>query len=240
VPEPGMSVGFDRYAYVNNNPISFNDPSGKYVCQLTRGNKCYDQYSPSNSATYSPAINTCMACRATSTPTLDSNPRINSFSNSTPTPPLRLSAGASPTPTPTVTSTPSYLPTLTHQQKSTVLTVTSKIVDIAEKAKIIRLPFVSIGIDIWAQKEIDEDAGYLPEYKAFRVALVVTQGQLISAGSALVTFGAASLGSVLGPTDYLIIVGVYSGVSSLGSVSINYINQKVIFPLIEENINAYQ
>jgi len=28
VPDPGEAVGFDRYAYVNNNPIKFNDPSG--------------------------------------------------------------------------------------------------------------------------------------------------------------------------------------------------------------------
>ena len=28
VPEPGKSVSFDRYAYVSNNPIRYNDPSG--------------------------------------------------------------------------------------------------------------------------------------------------------------------------------------------------------------------
>ncbi len=28
IPDPASSKGFDRYAYVNNNPINFNDPSG--------------------------------------------------------------------------------------------------------------------------------------------------------------------------------------------------------------------
>ena len=28
IPEPGSIKGYDRYAYVNGNPISFNDPSG--------------------------------------------------------------------------------------------------------------------------------------------------------------------------------------------------------------------
>ena len=28
VPQPGSSQGYDRYAYVNNNPINFTDPSG--------------------------------------------------------------------------------------------------------------------------------------------------------------------------------------------------------------------
>ncbi|MEN6528710.1 MAG: RHS repeat-associated core domain-containing protein [Anaerolineaceae bacterium] len=32
VPEPGTSQGYDRYAYVNNNPINFNDPSGHRPC----------------------------------------------------------------------------------------------------------------------------------------------------------------------------------------------------------------
>ncbi len=32
VPQPGSSQAYDRYAYTNNNPINFNDPSGNYAC----------------------------------------------------------------------------------------------------------------------------------------------------------------------------------------------------------------
>jgi RHS repeat-associated protein len=32
VPQPGSSQAYDRYAYVNNNPINFNDPSGNRAC----------------------------------------------------------------------------------------------------------------------------------------------------------------------------------------------------------------
>jgi hypothetical protein len=40
VPEPGTLKSFDRYAYVSNNPISFNDPSGH----------CYNYSTPQNAA----------------------------------------------------------------------------------------------------------------------------------------------------------------------------------------------
>jgi RHS repeat-associated protein len=32
VPEPGNVKAYDRYSYVTNNPINFNDPSGKVLC----------------------------------------------------------------------------------------------------------------------------------------------------------------------------------------------------------------
>jgi len=32
VPEPGSSQAYDRYAYSNNNPINYNDPSGHRIC----------------------------------------------------------------------------------------------------------------------------------------------------------------------------------------------------------------
>jgi hypothetical protein len=32
---PAGVQGYDRYAYVNNNPVEYNDPSGHYVCEGT-------------------------------------------------------------------------------------------------------------------------------------------------------------------------------------------------------------
>ena len=33
VPQPGMSVAYDRYAYGLNNPSRYTDPTGHYVCE---------------------------------------------------------------------------------------------------------------------------------------------------------------------------------------------------------------
>ncbi len=38
IPNPGDPVSFDRYAYVRNNPIKYNDPTGHWYCG--------DQYDP--------------------------------------------------------------------------------------------------------------------------------------------------------------------------------------------------
>lgn len=37
IPEPGSIKGYDRYAYVNGNPISFNDLSGHRFCDTADG-----------------------------------------------------------------------------------------------------------------------------------------------------------------------------------------------------------
>jgi len=40
IPEAGSSQAYDRYAYVNNNPINFNDPSGHRACDDYYGRGC--------------------------------------------------------------------------------------------------------------------------------------------------------------------------------------------------------
>jgi RHS repeat-associated protein len=35
VPEPGSSMGWDRFVYVNNNPVNANDPSGHFKCTVS-------------------------------------------------------------------------------------------------------------------------------------------------------------------------------------------------------------
>ena len=40
IPEAGSSQAYDRYAYVNNNPINFNDPSGHRYCDDYYGRGC--------------------------------------------------------------------------------------------------------------------------------------------------------------------------------------------------------
>ncbi len=35
IPNPGNSAGWDRYAYVNYNPINFNDPTGIGLVEIT-------------------------------------------------------------------------------------------------------------------------------------------------------------------------------------------------------------
>ena len=40
VPEAGSTVGYDRYAYVYNNPINLNDPTGNRACDDNYGPEC--------------------------------------------------------------------------------------------------------------------------------------------------------------------------------------------------------
>jgi RHS repeat-associated protein len=47
IPSPGYSQAYDRYAYVYNNPVIYNDPTGHFVCTGTNpnwpeGQTCYD------------------------------------------------------------------------------------------------------------------------------------------------------------------------------------------------------
>jgi RHS repeat-associated protein len=37
VPNPTDAKAFDRYAYVYNNPVRYNDPSGHYICKSSNG-----------------------------------------------------------------------------------------------------------------------------------------------------------------------------------------------------------
>ncbi len=44
IPQASASASYDRYAYVSNNPIRFNDPSGNYACADFDGNgKCIQE-----------------------------------------------------------------------------------------------------------------------------------------------------------------------------------------------------
>ena len=55
MPEPGSSKAYDRYSYVNNNPINNNDPSGHRPCDNFDGDGCYGGGSSSiNIEEYSP------------------------------------------------------------------------------------------------------------------------------------------------------------------------------------------
>ncbi|MEA5077480.1 MAG: RHS repeat-associated core domain-containing protein [Anaerolineaceae bacterium] len=51
IPDPLISQSWNRYSYVNNNPILYNDPSGHRLCengncdQVSLVNKIYDDYS---------------------------------------------------------------------------------------------------------------------------------------------------------------------------------------------------
>ena len=45
IPEAGKSQGYDRYAYTNNNPINFNDPSGHRACNgIDANGNCEVEY----------------------------------------------------------------------------------------------------------------------------------------------------------------------------------------------------
>jgi RHS repeat-associated protein len=42
VPEPGSVIGFNRFAYVNNNPVRYTDPSGHFECENLSNNQSID------------------------------------------------------------------------------------------------------------------------------------------------------------------------------------------------------
>lgn len=100
VPEPGKVSAFDRYAYVQNNPLRFNDPSGHDVgCA---GRDC--SYLRKNEKRSVPTHTSTPPSKPTPTLKIQSVPTPEVTGTITPQTPNMLTPSASPTlsPTPSV------------------------------------------------------------------------------------------------------------------------------------------
>ena len=105
IPDPKSTLSFDRYAYVHNNPIRNNDPTG-HICKQYVGNFCVaysnDTWSPPSSNSTRQVTSHTYYSNKIDKSTSDVLYRL--IPTSTPTPQTVLGPG--PTNTPTFTRTP--------------------------------------------------------------------------------------------------------------------------------------
>jgi hypothetical protein len=241
---PGGVQGYDRYAYVNNNPMNGTDPSGhKTVC-----NSGYD---------------TTRSCRddgkgnGNPAPALAPTPNVSGGNN----PPTTIVPAIVPTATPgpndirtgpvvykaatpqtQVCSTP--IPGASNcfapqPQYGAELSLADAIgygslaISTGEAMFPYHVPgAIGMAIDGFAQLSRDSGKDYNVLQTVTRASLVAVEGQVVN-GVTLETMAVAGIGgAVTGPGDAVIVGGAYLVGSLTYSKGADYLNENIFFPII--------
>jgi hypothetical protein len=245
-PQLGQSQTFDRYMYVNDNPIRYNDPTGHMLDTREDGGWWYSASGTSGSVIGATGRVSAGTSTPTSTPTATPTPTLNwgfhyygygSGATGTPTPyrpPVSIKSG--PTTTPTVT--PSLTPApINYAGIGNVLEGVSVGFDIADKMNWYHLPALP-GLIIDASSQCFKDYGKYDFLQiAARASLVAGEGQLISGVSGFA--GTISGLSCLETGPWTTVAAgllVYGLSNKLGSDLVDKWNENTWFPLIDQRI----
>jgi RHS repeat-associated protein len=252
IPGAGNPQSWNRYSYTLNNPVKYTDPSGHmalrdgsmscdtYLCKTKKAQIIQSIERAKLRKTSTPIPTFTSTNIPTRTPTPTNQAILKAGPSSTPTSPVFLQAGPSSTLTTIPSNTPTTIPTWSGEEQSDRLSYLSRTVDLAEALQMVRIPYLSISIDIWAQSTMDSGKGYSIEYLIYRQSIAVTEGQLI-AGIALAGSGLASVpGTATGPGVIAMYSASYVMMSIVMSKAAEHLNETIVYPLFEENFDAYQ
>ncbi len=247
IPQPGSSQAYDRYAYVNNNPINFNDPSGhaqidddNVTCQSWNCvNNPYIYQSPIILPTYQqttpilPIIPFSQWVYSDSVTISSINPDqcvyTDSVNTGVVTPPQKVQFNG-----------PSQVFTLTPEMVATALDYGGRIGDFGTTMNWWHLPGpIGVSLDIASQATLDAGKGYTPLQQSLRVTMVTFEGQTIAGLSPLFAIPAAMTGIETGPGAIAFAVGGYM----LGNIYLSNLadtlNNKYLFPAIDTILWSY-
>ncbi len=228
---------WDRYAFVNNNPVRYNDPTG-HMMDEGEGGGCSNPVNgrcPAPQPTKPPTAASGSKSPYRSTATATINPTLSSWFTRTPTPRTILVPGPTSTPTITPTSTHAPMSTINPDHIAKGLEIGGIAADASTVGGEAAPPLVGIAISGITQLVANSNDNYTPLQEVARVGTSIFEG-VITGGVAGLAGGGIFIG-LGGPANPLAYVG---GVVGAGGTAYSMnrlfdnVNQLYINPWIAQ------
>jgi hypothetical protein len=220
---PDGVQGLDRYAYVNNNPMRYTDPTGH--CSQNGDDWCY----------HAKPVST-IRLKPTSTPSPTLNPFLPPvFVKPTSTPAQMLIPAPTSTVMPTPTNTPKPIPTINPDNIATGIDIGSIVADAYNVGKKSVPSWVSVAVSGISQLIGDSNDDYTSLQESARTGVNILEDVATGGFAGLAGGGVfVGMGGPVNPAAYI------GGAAALGMTAylmdsgFNKLNQKSFYPLINK------
>lgn len=225
MPEPSNPQAYDRFAYVNNNPVNGTDPTGHYILVNEEVGGLGVRYDNERNivivhggSTFTNPVEVATAnYLSTQNPiyleSLPENPPPKAFENA--------ASGLGYT-------------WDVDEMIANVINPISKSIDVIQDIGDVNIPVIGVFLDFSEQLARDSDANYSQLHSYARAGLVTVEGQ-VSSWFALTTAGSLGvLGSEAGPAAITFATAVYLTVDLTVSEMLDQANEQVFFPILED------